>query len=242
MPAVFVHGVPDTPRVWSSTVDALAREDVVCLQLPGFGRPCPTGFGATKEDYADWLVTALGEIDGPIDLVGHDWGGLLVIRALTLAPDCARSWVVGGAPLHPDYRWHRLARRWQTPLMGELLQVLFTPARIRGALTDARLSAEDASAAAAEVDAVMKGAILKLYRSAKQVGREWTPAVGQIRPPGLLLWGAHDPYVAPRFGQALAERTGADFECYEDCGHWWQCEQPRRVAARLEAYWRTLNA
>jgi pimeloyl-ACP methyl ester carboxylesterase len=242
VPAVFVHGVPDTPRVWSSTVDALTREDVVTLRLPGFGRPCPPGFGATKEDYASWLVAALGEIDGPIDLVGHDWGGLLVIRALTLAPDCARSWAVGGAPLHPDYRWHRLARRWQTPLIGELLQLAFTTERIRRALMDARLCAEDAAAVAAEVDPAMKDAILKLYRSARRVGREWTPAAGQMRTPGLLLWGAHDPYVAPRFGRALAERTGADFECYEDCGHWWQREQPGRVAARLEAHWKTLAA
>ncbi len=242
MPAVFVHGVPDTPRVWARTVAALERTDVTCLQLPGFGRPCPPGFGATKEEYADWLVAELGELDGPIDLVGHDWGALLVMRALTLAPDRARSWVIGGAPLHPDYRWHRLARRWQTPVIGELLQVVFTPARIRKALMDARLSGEDAAGVAAVVDPVMKDSILMLYRSAKRVGREWTPAAGQLTQPGLLLWGAHDPYVAPRFGQGLAERTGAAFECYDDCGHWWQCEQPRRVAARLEEFWRTLSA
>ena len=77
MPAVLVHGVPETSALWDGLVPLLGRDDVVTLQLPGFGTPRPDGFGATKEEYVDWLVGELEsrQGDGPIDLVGHDWGG-----------------------------------------------------------------------------------------------------------------------------------------------------------------------
>src|SRR6202162_4432404 len=39
MPAVFVHGVPDTQQVWDAVIARLDRKDVVTLSLPGFGCP-----------------------------------------------------------------------------------------------------------------------------------------------------------------------------------------------------------
>lgn len=92
MSAVFVHGVPDTSRVWQGVVARLPRRDVVTLSLPGFGRPTPDGFDATKEAYVRWLLDELAAQPGPIDVVGHDWGALLVVRAVSLAPDRVRSW------------------------------------------------------------------------------------------------------------------------------------------------------
>ena len=44
MPAVFVHGVPDTQWVWRALITRLRRDDVVTLSLPGFGCEIPTGF------------------------------------------------------------------------------------------------------------------------------------------------------------------------------------------------------
>ncbi len=84
MPAVFVHGVPDTQHVWDAVISRLGRKDVVTLSLPGFGCTAPSGFSSTKEAYVEWLLAQLAAIQGPIDLVGHDWGGLLVVRAVVL--------------------------------------------------------------------------------------------------------------------------------------------------------------
>ena len=84
MPAVLVHGVPETAGVWDALRAELARDDVVALRLPGFGCPWPDGFGATKEEYADWLVAEVAAVDGPVDLVGHDWGGAVSYTHLTL--------------------------------------------------------------------------------------------------------------------------------------------------------------
>lgn len=238
MPAVFVHGVPDTERVWDRTLRALGRADARCLRLPGFGCARPPGFAGTRDDYAAWLLAELEAIGGPIDLVGHDWGGLLVLRALSLAPGCARTWAVGGAPVDPAYRWHSIARRWQTPVVGELVMAAFTPGRMRRALAAAGVPAEEAAQSAALIDREMKRAVLALYRSAVDVGAAWTPGLAGIRGRGLVLWGERDPYAAPRFGEALARRTGADYLCFEGCGHWWQLERAAATAAALAAHWR----
>src|SRR5262249_50163269 len=116
MPAVFVHGVADTHRVWHALVRRLRRPDVVTLSLPGFGCETPPGFDCTKEAYARWLSAELSRIEGPIDLVGHDWGGLLVVRAVSLEPTRVRTWAAGAAPLDPASERPQAPHLCPTPL------------------------------------------------------------------------------------------------------------------------------
>ena len=59
MPAVFVHGVPETTAIWRQLLTHLSRRDVVTLSPPGFGAPVPDGFAATADAYFDWLVGEL---------------------------------------------------------------------------------------------------------------------------------------------------------------------------------------
>ena len=70
---VFLHGVPETAALWDK-VRAQFDEETVALSLPGFGCARPTGFGATKDDYAAWLVGELEKFDAPVNLVGDDGG------------------------------------------------------------------------------------------------------------------------------------------------------------------------
>lgn len=127
MPVIFVHGVPDTAQVWDKVRSRLARRDVIAIELPGFGTPLPVRLQPTKEGYVDWLLNRLVREAGPIDIVGHDWGALLVLRAVSRQPDVARTWAAGGAPLDPDYGWHRAAKLWQTPGAGERVMESTTP-------------------------------------------------------------------------------------------------------------------
>jgi pimeloyl-ACP methyl ester carboxylesterase len=55
------------------------------------------------------------------------WGALLVLRAASRQPDVARTWAAGGAPLDPDYEWHRAAKLWQAPGVGERVMESTTP-------------------------------------------------------------------------------------------------------------------
>jgi pimeloyl-ACP methyl ester carboxylesterase len=237
MPAVFVHGVPDTPGVWRPTLEKLARKDVLTLRLPGFGCALPAGFTPDKDSYAAWLIAELKKIEGPIDLVGHDWGALLVYRAVSLAPKLVRSWAAGGAPLDPDYVWHDMAQAWQTPGVGEEVMIQITPEAMAPGLMAQGQPKDVAEESARAMDDTMKAAILTLYRSAKNVGREWSPDLARIAAPGLVIFGERDPYVNASFGEKLAKKVGAKFVLIKDCGHWWEAERPAEVAAALEAFW-----
>ena len=77
---------------------------------------------------------------GPIDLVGHDWGGGFVVRVVSTRPELVRSWVTdAGAIGDPDFEWHDFAKIWQTPGEGEefFAQQLATPADDRAAVFEA---------------------------------------------------------------------------------------------------------
>jgi pimeloyl-ACP methyl ester carboxylesterase len=205
----------------------------VRLSLPGFACPTPEGFSATKEAYVDWLLDRLTALPGPVDLVGHDWGALLVLRAVSLRPELARSWAAGGAPLDSEYEWHQAARLWQTPEVGERVMEAMTPDALRRALVGAGVPEADAAESVVHVDDIMKRCILALYRSAVNVGAESEADLRRVTAPGLVLWGERDPYAAARFGARLAERTRARSIIFPGCSHWWQLERPDEVAAEL---------
>src|SRR6266545_4173020 len=177
MSVVFVHGVPDTPRVWDAVVSRLDRKDVVRQSLPGFGCSLPKNFGATKEAYVEWLLGELRALKGPIDLVGHDWGGLLVVRAGSVRPEAVRNWAAGGAPLDREYVWHQAARARQTPGMGERVLEGLTPEALQAALVAAGVPAADAATAGAEWEDDLR----RVSAPGSSCGREGSVRAGGVR-------------------------------------------------------------
>ena len=236
MPAVLVHGVPDTPRLWDRVRSHLSRTDIVTPQLPGFGVPVPDGWTATKEEYASWLADEIEAVGEPVDLVGHDWGSLLVQRVVSTRPELIRTWAAGSGPVDKAYPWHDLAQLWQTPDVGEQVMEGMTPEAMAEGLAPL-LGADVAAEVASHLDDTMKSCILSLYRSAVNVGAEWGDAVDTITKPGIVLWGADDAYVAPEFGERLAQRTGARLVMFPDSGHWWPVTKSSEAAHELATLW-----
>jgi pimeloyl-ACP methyl ester carboxylesterase len=241
MPVVFVHGVPDTHRVWRPVLERIRRDDSLAVSLPGFGTPVPADFGATKEEYVAWLTTSLEALPRPIDLVGHDWGSLLVVRIASTRPDLVRSWAGGAAPVSSDYVWHRAAQGWQTPQVGEGMMAALDQSAARRFLIENGVPESQASETAGHLDPVMKDCILKLYRSANNVFAEWEAGLAQIRSPGLVIWGEADPFAEARFADRMGEQTRARRVVrLAGCGHWWQCQRPDETAEALAEHWRSL--
>lgn len=244
MPVVLVHGVPETADLWDGLRALLGRDDVVTLQLPGFGCQRPDGFGATKEDYVDWLVGALEAIDGPIDLVGHDWGGGFTVRLVSIRPDLVRSWVTdAGGFGDGDFEWHDFAKIWQTPAEGEAFwaEQLATPAEERAGIFELFGVPHDAAVRlAGSVDETMTGCILPLYRSAVHVGREWAPDFHDIPKPGLVLAATEDAFGSVERTKTGAANAGATVATLDGLGHWWMLQDPAKAAAVLKDFWATL--
>jgi pimeloyl-ACP methyl ester carboxylesterase len=236
MPVVFVHGVPETSHSWDAVRAQLTRTDTIALALPGFACELPDGFDPTKEQYAAWLTHELEQIGEPVDLVGHDWGSLLVQRVVSTRPELIRTWAAGGGPVDAEYTWHDMAKAWQTPAVGEQVMQLMTPETLAAGLADEL--GPYAAEMGRRVDELMKQCILGLYRSAIDVGREWQPAVDALadRLPALVIWGRDDAYASVEFGRRLATRVGAQL-LELPCGHFWPRQEPAAVAAALRTLW-----
>jgi pimeloyl-ACP methyl ester carboxylesterase len=241
MPAVLVHGVPDTVAMWGRLRAELGRDDVVALALPGFAAPVPNGFRATKEEYAEWLAAQLEAIGEPVDLVGHDWGGILVQRVASTRPDLVRTLACGSGPLDKEYVWHPMAQLWQTPGTGEQMVdgwVGMPVADRATAMAGGGSDPELARLQSAGIDAAMGACILARYRSAVTVGAEWEDGVAAMaRRPSLVLWGADDPYCGADVGERLAARLDAELVVFDGCAHWWPWDRAAESAAALERLW-----
>jgi pimeloyl-ACP methyl ester carboxylesterase len=247
MTIVLVHGNPETDAIWGPLVEALGRDDVVRLSPPGFGAPLPDDFPATFLAYRDWLEDKLEGIDGPIDLVGHDWGGGHVVNLVMHRPELVRSWasdIVG--VFDPDYVWHDLAQVWQTPDEGEqLVETMFGgTVEDRAAQWAAFLPTDIATSIAHGQGPEMGRAILSLYRSARQpaiaeAGRALENARAR---PGLSLLATEDTYVgSDEIRRRAAQRAGAQTAVLEGLDHWWMVHDPAQGAAVLTRFWETLD-
>jgi pimeloyl-ACP methyl ester carboxylesterase len=242
--AVFVHGNPETAAIWGPLLAELHHPDAVTLSPPGFGAPVPDGFGATADDYVAWLASELEKQVGPVDLVGHDWGGGHVMRIAMDRPDLIRSWAMDIAGCFaPDYVWHDLAQVWQTPGAGEeaVAGMAALPVEERASLFEALGMTPDVAVLVAEAsDEAMGRCILALYRSAAQ------PAMAQLGEqlgaaaarPGLMIIPTEDGYTG---GETRArwssEQCGAEVAVLEGLGHWWMMQDPAAGAAALQRFW-----
>jgi pimeloyl-ACP methyl ester carboxylesterase len=250
MTVVLVHGAPETSAVWEPLVSELAllgHSDVVRLSPPGFGAPVPDDFGATADDYRSWLIDQLSAFDEPVDLVGHDWGGLHVLGVAMTRPDLMRSWVSDAVgAFEPDYEWHAIAQVWLTPGEGER-----TAAEIFAGTVEERTARvaswgilpPAAAGVAAGQGEEMARAMLALYRSVPQpllaeIGRN-IPAAAE-RPGLAVIAGADDVVGSLEQRQRGSKRAGARTEVLEGLGHWWMLEDPALGARVLSAFWNSL--
>ena len=248
MTVVLVHGNPETDAIWGPLVDALGSNDVVRLSPPGFGAPLPADFPATYLAYRDWLERELAQIDEPVDLVGHDWGGGHVVNAVMHRPELVRSWASDAVGLFdPDYVWHDLAQVWQTPGDGEQLVDTMLGGTVEdrvGLMAALGIPTDIATTIAAAQGSEMGRAILLLYRSARQpaMAEAGQALENAATRPGLSLLATHDPYIGPADNRRrAADRAGARTEVLDGLGHWWMVQDPARGAAALTRFWETIS-
>lgn len=244
MPAVFVHGNPETAIIWDRLLAELDRNDVITLSPPGFGAPTPDGWGATRAEYADWLSAELEAISGTIDLVGHDWGGGHVMAVAMTRPDLLRSWCIDVAGIfHPDYIWHDMAQVWQTPDVGEETveaMVGVTQSDKIAGYEGFGMPTDVATELATATDSVMGRCILALYRDAaqpalRQLGQQLPAASAR---PGLVIVADEDHFVGTEeMARYSAEQAGASVTVLRGVGHWWMLQNPAGGAAALQDFW-----
>jgi pimeloyl-ACP methyl ester carboxylesterase len=241
-PTVYLHGVPDNSDEW---IEWLALTGGLAVDLPGFGRSGKPGYlSYTIEEYDSFIERFL-DARGveSASLVMHDWGAVGLAFAQRLPERVERIVLINAVPFLPGYRWHRLARAWRTPGLGELVMgatVRFTLRRgsreanvTPGPLPDAWLKS-----VIDHLDQGTQRAILRLYRSSPPDRLAAAGAhLGTLSMPALVAWGTADPYIPARFARDYASTLGnAQLVELPDAGHWpWfdRPDLPARVAEFL---------
>jgi pimeloyl-ACP methyl ester carboxylesterase len=222
---LYVHGVPTASFDW---LPFLERIGGVAPDLPGFGRSAkPAEFDYSIAGYDRWMEAFCDRVGlDRFSLVVHDWGGAALALAQRFPQRIERLVLFTCLPLLPGFRWHRVARAWRTPLLGELLMGFTTGWALKRTLP----------AAIGEptwrcFDHGTQRAILKLYRASppealERAGRR----LDSLRCPALILWPTKDPYFGEEFGPRYAEALGGDVELeLVDAGHWTWHERPELV-------------
>ena len=241
---LYLHGVPNNSDDWLAF---LARTGGLAPDLPGFGRSGKPGSRLyTIAEYDRFLERFLQERGAQrVKLVVHDWGAVGLALAQRLPGLVERLVIINAVPLLPGYRWHRTARIWRTPLLGELAMGTISRPLLRfisresnatpGPMPDAWLDS-----VLDHFDQGTQRAILRLYRSSPPaVLAAAGERLGSLAMPALVAWGMRDPYIPGRFGAAYASALPhAELLELPDAGHWPWLDRPDlvdRVADFLSA-------
>lgn len=231
-PVLYVHGVPDEGSMWTGF---LQRSGGIAPDLPGFGasqkpRHHPYGI-ASIADHLEGLLDHL-QIDR-FRLVVHDWGGAALALAQRMPERVERLVIIDALPLLPGYHWHRLARVWRTPIVGELFMALTGKHAVRFISREARVA--PGPLPEAEIDRIWsafdrgtRNAILRQYRSAPETQLAgYGDRLAELACPALVLWGDRDPYVPARFADAYgAALPNATVQHVADASHWCWIDRP----------------
>jgi pimeloyl-ACP methyl ester carboxylesterase len=229
---LYLHGVPTNSDDW---LPFLERTGGLAPDLPGFGRSGKAGnLDYTIAGYADFIERYLDLVAVErVSLVMHDWGSVGLAFAQRHPERIARLVVIDAIPFLPGYRWHRTARLWRAPLLGELAMGATTRALMRYGTREARPGREPMPDAWLDTvfdhfDQGTQRAILRLYRSApSDVLAAAGARLATLTMPALVVWGEADPYIPARFGRAFAQAL-PDAELLElaDAGHWPWFDRP----------------
>jgi pimeloyl-ACP methyl ester carboxylesterase len=230
-PALLLHGVPETRAMWEPLATHLARDRIVIApDLKGLGESEARGPYDIPTLVRELAALALHEVDGRVDVVGHDWGGSLALALALARPDLVRRLVVINAP----YRYIDFSHAWHIPLFALPVvpdaifalggRGIVTWMLDRGAnrpidadrrerYADAYADRERVTAMLAYYRASVRGYLKRAARHGWQRFRgddNAQPSSGPAPRPEstLVIWGAEDPALPLPVGEAVVRDLG----------------------------------
>jgi pimeloyl-ACP methyl ester carboxylesterase len=160
-------------------------------------------------------------------LVLHDFGGPIGLVWAAAHADRLGSVTLIDTGMLPGYRWHRMARIWRTPLLGEIMQAITFRSGFRRGISAGEprgLPREFIDKMYDQYDARTKKAVLELYRSTNDPGAAASEFSAWMAPkdiPALVLWGEKDAYLPSSYAERQRDAfPSAEVHVLPDSGHW----------------------
>jgi pimeloyl-ACP methyl ester carboxylesterase len=241
---VFVHGNPGSCDDWEPLAGAVGATGLraVAFDLPDFGETiAPAGFEHSAPGYAAFLDAALAVLGiERTHLVLHDFGGPIGLTWAASHAERIASITLIDTGILPGYKWHRLARIWRTPVLGELFMATATrraflmlvdrdePRGLPRPFTERMYE---------QYDRRTKRAVLKLYRATDEPGAPDPQLVASLKsadPPALVIWGGGDAYLPASYAERQREYLAkAEVHVLPHSGHWPFADDPAEVERLL---------
>jgi pimeloyl-ACP methyl ester carboxylesterase/2-polyprenyl-6-methoxyphenol hydroxylase-like FAD-dependent oxidoreductase len=240
---VFVHGNPGSGADFEPLLAAAGQVGrAVAWDAPGFGQADkPEDFEQSVDGHAGFIDRAFDELGiERAHLVLHDFGGPWGLTWAATRPERLASAALLGTGALLDYRWHRMARIWRTPGIGEVSMALTNRIGFRATLRQGNprgLPGPFADRMYGDFDRRTRRAVLSLYRSVDDVagdGRRLASALRPLNRPALVIWGRQDPYLPISLAERQREAfPSAEVHALEGSGHWPFVDQAERVEELL---------
>jgi pimeloyl-ACP methyl ester carboxylesterase len=235
---VFLHGNPGSSRDFEDLIGRVGEFGrALAFDLPGFGKADkPRDFDYTIEGYASFIDGVLGNLGVErAHLVVHDFGGAFGFCWAAGHPDALASAVMFNTGTWAHGRWHRAARLWRRPLIGELVMAITNRRSWRRALNAGPAMPEAfVDRMYDDFDRGTRRAVLRLYRATDlpyPAAAGWAGALAELDRPALIVWGAKDPFLGSRRVENLkGPFPSAEVTMLEDSGHFPFADDPEASA------------
>ncbi|MCU0339162.1 MAG: alpha/beta hydrolase [Spirosomaceae bacterium] len=169
-PLLFVHGSPgswDNFKAFLKDSSLLRHYKIMSLDRPGFGKSAEDGAETRLTDQAAALLPILKRQRQPVILVGHSYGGPVIVQAAINYPQYIKGLVVVAGSVAPELE----PSNWYRYPLG------YTP--LRWAIPSFFRSSNDE--------------LLPLEKELRQMATQWH----RVRCPVVVVQGGKDVLVAP---------------------------------------------
>ncbi|NUU20837.1 MAG: alpha/beta hydrolase [Streptomycetaceae bacterium] len=242
--AVLVPGFSGSKEDFVPMLGALAAQGyrVVAydqrgqFESPGPTRPQDYGTARFAADLTEVIAYAG---PGPVHLLGHSFGGLVVQRAVAAAPDSVRSLtLLCTGPGSTDFAGGRMVRPMMTLLRLGGGRALW--AAMKRPLAKAGVAAEQQAWLRHRLRYTHKANLIGIIRALlAEPSRVRELAATDV--PFLVMHGENDEPWAPAAQSRMARDLGARYVVIADAGHTPNEEKPEETAKALTDFWTTVD-
>ncbi|MFF0609535.1 alpha/beta fold hydrolase [Nocardia tengchongensis] len=234
-PLVLVHGAGAGARAWDGVADAFAKSNTVVVpNLSGSDAARDDGRELTVDILTEQLAAVVTDLDaGPVDLVGHSLGGVVVSALAASRPDLVRAVVPVATFAGPGDEYVRNSLTVWRDLLGDAdtfarysMLLAFSRAHLRSLGYDA---VEELAAAFQPNEGRRRQIELALRLDIRDL-------LPRIEARALVIGATHDAFLPVENARELAAAIpDAGYE-EVDTGHVVMAEQPREFVKLIRDF------